>query len=98
MFAFHAVGFDWDEANAGHCRKHGMERAEIESVFHQQPLVAPDPKHSVHEARFVTAGRTSKGRAAFVVFTMRGDRIRPLSARYMHAKEARKYGSQGSDI
>ena len=98
MLSFQAVGFEWDESNSGHCRKHGMELAEIESVFHGQPLVAPDPKHSMHEARFVAAGRTDGGRAAFVVFTMRGGHIRPLSARYMHAKEARKYGSQGSDI
>jgi uncharacterized DUF497 family protein len=27
----------------------------------------------------------------FAVFTLRGELIRPLSARYMHAKEARKY-------
>ena len=92
-----ASGFDWDAANHAHCRKHGMEPREIESVFRIAPRVAPDWKHSANEARFLAVGRTEQGRLAFVVFTMRADRIRPLSARYMHAKEAARYDkAQGS--
>ena len=58
-----------------------MDLDEIESVFRIAPRVAPDWKHSDEEARFAAVGRTARGRAAFVVFTMRGVRIRPLSAR-----------------
>lgn len=83
-----AAGFEWDEANRAHCRKHGMRPDENETVFAVNPRIAPDWKHSPKEARFLAIGRTEEGRAAFVVFTMRGDRIRPLSARTMHAKEA----------
>ena len=86
-----AAGFEWDAANRAHCRKHGVTPAEIESVFAGNPRIAPDWKHSAREARFLAIGRTEEGRPAFVVFTMRGDRIRPLSARYMHAKEAAQY-------
>lgn len=86
-----AAGFEWDEGNLMHCRKHGMESAEIETVFRNGPRVAPDWKHASTEARFLAIGRTEEGRAAFVVFTMRGDLIRPLSARYMHAREVAKY-------
>ena len=86
-----AAGFEWDEANRAHCRKHGMEPEEIETVFAGNPRIAPDWKHSAQEARFLAIGRTEEGRAAFIVFTMRGDRIRPLSARYMHAKEVEQY-------
>lgn len=92
-----AGGFDWDEANRAHCQKHGLDCREIEAVFRITPRIAPDPKHSAEEARFVAVGRTAHGKPAFVVFTMRGERIRPLGARYMHAKEAARYEkAQGS--
>lgn len=83
--------FEWDDGNLTHCQNHGMQPTEIEAVFRGSPRVAPDPKHSTSEARFVAVGRTEQGRAAFVVFTIRGDRIRPLSARYMHAEEVANY-------
>jgi len=45
-------------------------------------------------------GRTKKGRPLFVSFTIRekfGQRmIRPVCARYMHAKEIKNYEAQGS--
>ena len=66
--------------------KHGMGPEEIETVFAGNPRIAPDSKHSAKDARFLAIGRTEEGRAAFVVFTMRGDRIRPLSAR-LHARQ-----------
>jgi uncharacterized protein len=48
----------------------------------------------------MAVGRNSRGRAMFVVFTMRqkdGKRlIRPLSARYMHKKEIEGYEAEGS--
>ena len=73
---FEVAGFDWDDGNRTHCQKHGVTAAEIETVFGNNPRVAPDPKHC---------------RPAFVVFTLRAGRIRPLSARYMHAEEIARY-------
>lgn len=88
-------GFVWDAGNAGKCRSHGMTLAEVESIFAGAPLVGPDPFDPAIERRWRAIGRTASGRPAFVVFTIReaeGERlIRPISARYMHAKEARKY-------
>ena len=84
---------EWDDGNIVKCQSHGMSLAEIEEVLHGGPRVAPDLKHSTTEARLLAVGRTAAGRAAFVVFTMRGPHIRPLSARFMHAKEAARYGS-----
>jgi uncharacterized protein len=64
------------------------------------PFVAPDLKHAHLEDRLIAAGRTAKGRPLFVAFTIRerfGRRmIRPVSARYMHAKEIKTYEAQGS--
>ncbi len=88
-------GFDWDRANLDHCRKHGVSRTEIESVFARAVIVLPDPGHSRTEQRFRAVGRTRHERPVFVVFTIRerdGQRyIRPVSARYMHREEIENY-------
>jgi uncharacterized DUF497 family protein len=52
-------GFDWDEGNRSKCQKHGLSIAEIEAFFMRGPRVAPDPKHSADEVRFIAVGRTS---------------------------------------
>jgi uncharacterized DUF497 family protein len=95
-----AEGFDWDAGNRHKCQKHGISVAEIEAFFLSDPRIAPDLKHSVREERLMAVGRNSRGRAMFVVFTIRqkyGKRlIRPLSARYMHKKEIEGYEAEGS--
>src|SRR5581483_3509415 len=92
------AGFDWDEANRAKCRKHGVPAEEIETLFADAPRVAPDPKHSLEEDRFLAVGRTRTGRPLFVAFTFRKRRgarlIRTISARYMHRKEIEAYEAQ----
>lgn len=88
-------GFDWDAGNRAKCRKHGVSTTQIEALFADNPRVAPDPKHSADEDRLIAVGRTSTGRPVFVAFTIRtknGRRLlRPVTARYMHAKEIAAY-------
>ena len=88
-------GFDWDSGNRGKCQKHGVPTEDIEALFAGQPRVGPDIRHSVAEQRFRAVGMTADGRHLFVVFTFRaaGRRrlIRPISARYMHEREAAAY-------
>jgi len=88
-------GFDRDDGNRGKCRKHGVGIAVVEQLFQRGIIVLPDDAHSEAERRFRAIGRLKDGRAVFVVFTYRdrdGARlIRPISARYMHEKEARRY-------
>jgi uncharacterized protein len=88
-------GFDWDVANRGKCRKHGLEIAELEAVFAHPHRLAPDIGHSNEEARYLAIGNGGGSRPIFVVFTLRtmGNKtlIRPISARYMHQKEIRYY-------
>ena len=83
--------FDWDTGNTAKCEKHGLTRADIEAFFRAEPRVAPDPAHSATEQRFIAIGRTPGGRPAFVAFCWRGAKIRPVSARYMHDREVRRY-------
>lgn len=83
--------FDWDNGNTAKCEKHGLTRAEIEAFFRAEPRVAPDPAHSSAEQRFIAVGATPGGRPAFVAFCWRAGKIRPVSARYMHAREVKRY-------
>jgi hypothetical protein len=87
------TGFEWDEGNAPKVEaRHGVTPGECEQVFFHEPLlVAPDPRHSRAEARWAALGRTAGGRTVSVIFTLRGDRIRPLSARDMSRKERQRY-------
>ena len=86
--------FDWDNGNSAKCEKHGLTRFLIEAMFRAGVRVAPDPEHSsLAEQRFIAVGRTSEGRPAFVAFCWRDGRIRPISARYMHAREVARYAA-----
>jgi len=102
MIKITALGFDWDAGNRNKCRKHGVVPVEIEEFFKQESLyIAPDFKHSQQETRYLAAGRSKKGRPMFVVFTLRenpgGLQIRPISARYMHKNEAKRYEQESTD-
>lgn len=58
-------------------------------------MILPDLKHSDEEDRFIATGQSRNGRYLFVAFTLResdGENIvRPISSRYMHPKEVKKY-------
>jgi uncharacterized DUF497 family protein len=100
MTKFGVSGFDWDGGNRTKCQKHGVSISEIEVLLTGSPRVAPDPKHSTHEDRFVAIGKTRAGRPLFVVFTIRTkghqQLIRPVAARYMHDKEVKAYDKEKS--
>ena len=87
------TGFDWDEGNAPKVEaRHGVTPGECEQVFFHEPLlIASDPRHSKAEERWAAWGRTAEGRTLAIVFTLRGDRIRPVSARDMNRKERQRY-------
>ncbi len=89
-------GLDWDAGNLEKCQRHGVSIEEIEAMFAGEPRYSPDESHSVLEQRYLATGRTAEGRAMLVVFTVRdhdgGRYVRPISARYMHVKEAARYG------
>jgi uncharacterized DUF497 family protein len=100
MMNLRVSGFDGDEGNRAKCQKHGVPMMKIEDLFAHSPRIAPDPKHSVDEDRLIAVGRTSTGRPVFVAFTIRTkDRrrlIRPVTARYMHAKEIAAYDEENA--
>jgi hypothetical protein len=86
-------GFQWDEANATkNWERHRVSQGECEQVFFNHPfVVAVDEKHSQEESRYYGLGQTDGGRGLFVVFTIRGDLIRVISARDMSRREREVY-------
>lgn len=85
--------FEWDDGNAAKARaRHDVEPGECEQVFFGEPLlVSADAKHSQVEQRWRALGMTLSGRTLYLVFTLRGARIRVLAARNMNRKERRNY-------
>jgi hypothetical protein len=87
------TGFDWDEGNRGkNWRLHGASDTECEQVFFNQPLLTlPDEEHANGEARYLALGRTDRRRRLIVIFTIRQDRLRVISARDMTKRERTLY-------
>ena len=83
------IGFDWDSGNLRkNEKKHCVTDREPEEIFFNKPIIiAHDLLHSTHEKRFSALGITSAKRLLNIVFTMRHNRIRVISARPMSKKE-----------
>lgn len=85
--------FDWDRGNMEKSwLRHKVYYKECEEVFKNKPLnVFYDEQHSQNEDRFAAFGRTNSGRLLTVIFTIRNNKIRIISARDRSQKE-KKYG------
>ena len=89
-------GFQWDEGNyEKNWLKHKVSRSECEQIFFNHPLVVKhDSEHSLEdEIRFYALGQTDRTRLLFLVFTVRDQLIRVISARDMSKRERRIYGN-----
>lgn len=85
------VCFEWDTWNIDKNRKkHGVEPHEAEEIFFNTPLMTGEARF-VNESRFYALGHTDDGRSLFIVFTIRKDAIRVISARDMSRKERGVY-------
>ncbi|MGA3292326.1 MAG: BrnT family toxin [Candidatus Microgenomates bacterium] len=87
------IEFEWDRENLDKSYlKHGITTKEAEEVFiSEESYVITDVKYSQKEERFIILGKSQSKRNLFVVFTMRGKKIRIISARRMHREEVEKY-------
>lgn len=84
--------FQWDRGNIGKNKKHKVEDKEAEEIFlDQNKAIFKDILHSTVEERYIILGKTSKERLLYVVFTIRGKKIRIISARDINKKEAYLY-------
>jgi uncharacterized DUF497 family protein len=86
-------GFEWDEGNlAKNWLRHEVQQAEAEQALLNTPLVVNvTRKHGAGEPRYVALGQTDAGRLLTVVFTVRGTKVRVISARAMSKPERKIY-------
>jgi len=89
-------GFEWDEGNSLKNQvKHQVSKVECEQVFFNEPLIIfKNFKHSQEEKRWFLLGNTDLQRLLFIVFTIRNNLIRVISARDMNKKERKIYYEQ----
>lgn len=92
-------GFEWDKGNiTKNWDKHGVTHTECEEVFFNNPLIVKnDITHSTTEPRYYVLGKTQVHRRLFLVFTVRSNKIRVISARDMSNKERKIYEKAEKD-
>jgi len=81
--------FIWDLGNKEkNYKNHQVSNFECEEVFFDHDKkIYNDEIHSQREARYLLVGKTKSGRTLFVVFTIRSNKIRVISARNLNHKE-----------
>ncbi|HEX6747163.1 MAG TPA: BrnT family toxin [Longimicrobium sp.] len=87
------IDVEWDPEKAEwNLRKHGVSFDEARSVL-EDPLsfTVFDEDHSEAEDRELLLGRSVADRLLIVSITIRGERIRIISAREMTPREKRRY-------
>jgi hypothetical protein len=74
-----AEAFEWDDGNDSEFVSRGISQAEVESVFEEDPVWAPNKKHRAGDWRMI--GRTVGGRALTIILTTDETRrvLRPIT-------------------
>lgn len=75
--------------------KHDVDFLRASSAFSDPFALSDfDARHSVGEERYALIGKTESETLLFVVYTLRGETVRLISARKADAKEAKIYAEQ----
>lgn len=87
------IEFQWDKGNKGkNYQKHKVTDQECEEAFFDQnKKILKDVLHSHHEERYILLAQTKQNRILFIVFTIRSNKVRVISARDLNKKEDRLY-------
>ncbi|MEA5495611.1 BrnT family toxin [Limnoraphis robusta Tam1] len=85
------MAYQWNRDKAiANFRKHGIDFADAVSIFSDE-LAITIPDERFEEERFITVGIDAFGRVLVVVYTLRGNEIRLISARKATRKERQQY-------
>jgi len=83
---------EWDSGNLTKHRKHEVVPGDVHALIAGDLYFAGrivEPAHA--EPRWLALGENDTGRRLALVFTRRGDRLRPISCRPMRRKEMALY-------
>ncbi len=85
------MDFEWDPAkNAANIAKHGIDFDDACRMFDGPTLEKVDDREEYRETRVAAIGMV-EGRELYVVYTMRGERCRIISARRANRDERQAY-------
>ncbi len=87
------IEFVWDKGNFNkNWLKHKVKNIECEEAFFDRyKKRIKDTLHSDKEERIILLGKTKKQRLLFIIYTIRNDKIRIISARDINRKERSLY-------
>ena len=86
--------FQFDPKKAAtNLKKHGVSLADVEDVFRDPLAIHREDPDAEDEERFIAVGMGNAGGILVVVYTLRGDEIRLISARRATRKEVKDYES-----
>jgi uncharacterized DUF497 family protein len=89
------MAYEWDLDKAtANLRRHGVDFADAVGVFEDAYALRREDPDARGEQRFVITGMDFLGRVVVVVYTYRGERIRPISARPATRREREHYGRE----
>ncbi|HEX4032715.1 MAG TPA: BrnT family toxin [Terracidiphilus sp.] len=74
------TSFDWDRANINHVAEHNVTPEEAEEIILGDPLELGFDMSILGEDRWSYVGETVQGRVLQVIITLRGERIRVVTA------------------
>lgn len=82
---------DWDQYNLSKLEKHGFSKAEVEIVLAMDFVFAGEVVGESEERRFVLYGKLDDGRYMTIAWTIRGERLRPISCRRSRDAEKKQF-------
>ena len=93
IIAKEPIQFAWDKGNEDkNWIKHKVTSKECEEVFFDKnKKISKDISHSRKEERHILIGETRLKRLLYIVFTIRKEKIRTISARDINRKEKKLY-------
>ena len=90
--------FDWDKYNEEHLALHAISRADAESVLSGNHILLEFQAEG-DEQRWIAVGATRMGRILTIVFTVRGEAMRPITGWTADKETAelyfREWGQEG---
>jgi uncharacterized protein len=85
--------FEWDERKRrSNVIKHGIDFSDATEVFYDPAAYAFRSSYPASERRYVTIG-SMRGALITVIFTVRGEAVRIISARAARRSERQTYGA-----
>ena len=88
--------FEWDEnKRQANVKKHGIDFVDAIEVFNDPAAYTSLSRHTTNEHRYVIVGSV-QGTLIAVIYTLRGEAIRIISARAARRSERQIHGAEGA--